>query len=156
MHWTMQLIVWEKHRTHRWDFSWYMSDNGTYWCRSHHGYGEGSCRLTVSRWQVNSSPRAGSQISWYTWYPRIIASMLKLSTPLSPIMLVLSNLDVSFSTCHVAIKSHTRTYPSLVWELRNRRGQWIFLSAKNLSAKFCANPIHKKFAPWKFSGVRYA
>ena len=67
---------------------------------------------------------------------------------------MLLNLDVSFSTCHVAIKSHAHTYPALVWELHNRRGQWIYLSVKIFSAKFCANPIREKFVPRKYSAVR--
>ena len=31
------------------------------------------------------------------------------------------------------------TYPSLVWELSNRRGQWIFLSAHFVQTRFAKN-----------------
>ena len=55
---------------------------------SHHYHNEGALTVSGSFLQGNCSPIAVSQLSWYMWYPRTIASMLNISVAISASQLV--------------------------------------------------------------------
>ncbi len=102
------------------------------------------------------SPRVGSQMSWYTWYPRTIASVLNLSTlAISPTLdlVCLCNVYRSGARCSA--------HGDLVWELNTWSGHEQMgvansnpRSSKIISAKLCASSIRENFAPRKYSAIR--